>query len=104
MPSELIDTSTDGDTLIAAPDPRMFIRIKGLDLTGAGDVTVTLKSNNTVIWKSYAASADGAGIVLDCSAVRDLDCAPGEALKIGLSAAVAVAGSVVYELKGQGSY
>lgn len=103
MPSLLVDTNTDGTTLIAAPTARMFIRVLGIDLTADGQVEVTLKSGSTVIWKTYStndATVKG-GIVLNTDMVRDLDCAPGEALVLGLDGAVSVAGTIEYTIYGQ---
>ncbi len=103
MPSLAIATNTDGTTLVAAPtSAKNFIRVKGLDITGADAVTVSLLSNTTVIWSTSAAGNSGqaGGIVLNLADGRTLDCAGGEALKIGLSASVAVKGSIEYIILG----
>lgn len=100
MPTILVDTSTDGDTLVAAPGAGKFIRIVGCDLTSNGAVTVSLKSNTTTKWKTYATTNAGGGAVLPLDESRDLDCDLNEPLKIGLSAVVAVAGSLTYAIKG----
>lgn len=104
MPTIAIDTSTDDSTLVAAPSQSMGVDrrivILGLDLTAAGQVDVTLKSNSTTIWPTNSMDATtGGGIVLPISDDRDLMCSPGEALKIGLSAAVNVKGSITYVLR-----
>jgi hypothetical protein len=95
-----VNTSTDGTTLVAAPGSRQFVRVVSLSLTAGGAVDVTLKSNSTVIWYSKAMSGAtaGAGIVLPKGQV--IDCAPGQALVIGLSASVAVQGSLEYIVLG----
>lgn len=98
MPSVLVDTNTDGDTLVPAAD-RQTILVKGINLTAAGQVVVTLKLGDTVIWKTYAMNdaAVKGGIVVPFAHDRDLGAGVvGEALKIGLSAAVAVAGTIDY--------
>lgn len=103
MPALFVDTSTDGATLVAAPSaPRCFIRVNGLNLTANGAVTVSLKSNTTTIWKTYITSdpAVKGGIVLPVDGNQTIDCAPGEALNIGLSAAVAVTGTIEYVIYG----
>lgn len=100
MASLLINTNTDGATLVAAPGARQFIRVNSLNITGDDQVEISLKSNNTTIWKTYAANdlTSKGGIVLAPGQV--IDCAPGEALKIGLDGAVNVAGSLEYTIKG----
>lgn len=105
MPNLLVDTSTDGATLVAAPNSRQFIRVTGLNLTADGQVTVSLKSNSTTIWKTYAMNDPSVkgGIVIPVEQMT-VDCAPGEALVIGLSAAVAVAGSLQYVIHGPPQY
>lgn len=100
MASLLVDTNTDGATLVAAPGSRQFIRVLSLNLTADGQVEVSLKSDTTVVWKTYAMDdpATKGGIVLPPRQV--IDCAPGEALKLGLSGAVGVAGSLEYLILG----
>ena len=95
-----INTSTDGDTLVAAPGSMQFIRVYSLNLTAEADVDVTLLSDATAIWysKAMAGATAGAGIVLPPGQV--IDCSPGEPLKIGLSGAVTVQGSLEYLILG----
>lgn len=99
MATILIDTSTDGAELVPAPPAGQFIRVKGINITGNGTVTATLKSNNsTTIWKSYSmADTTKGGIVAN---FEDLDCLPGQSLNLGLSAGTAVSGSLTYVIKG----
>lgn len=101
MASLYINTNTDGDTLVAAPGSRQFIRVRNLNITADDQVQITLKSNTTVIWGTYATDDTNSlgGIVLPPGQV--IDCAPGEALKIGLSGAVSVRGSLEYLVLGQ---
>jgi len=103
MPSILIDTSTDGTTIVAAPDAFNHIRVLGLNLTADDAVTVSLKSNSTTIWKTYATNnpTTPGGIVIPTDPNNTIDCAPGEALKLGLSGAVAVAGTLEYVILGR---
>lgn len=101
MPTILIDTSTNDLTLVAAPPTGQFIRVKGFNITANGTVTVSLKSNSTAIWKTYAmADTTKGGIINPISEIQDMDCTQGQALKLGLSSAVAVAGSLTYEIYG----
>lgn len=104
MPAAVVDTSTDGDTLVAAPSQAMGVDrrivILGYDLTAAGQVDVALKSNTTTIASTNAMdSTTGGGLVMPVSDDSDLMCAPGEALKIGLSAAVNVKGTIRYAVR-----
>ena len=104
MPSVVVNTSTDGTQLVAAPAAGCFIRVNGLDLTAAGGaVVVGLKSNNTTtIWTTEAMNATGAnGIVLNVDKHRTIDCNPGESLNLGLSAAVTVQGTIEYTVLGR---
>lgn len=100
MPTILVDTSADGDTLVAAPGAGKRVRVVGCDLTANAAVTTTLKSNTTTIWKTYATTNAGGGAVLPLDVNRDMDCGDNEALKIGLSSAAAVAGSLTYRIIG----
>lgn len=101
MASLVINGSTDGATLVAAPTARLFIRVVSLNLTAEADVDVTLKSNSTIIWatKAMGGATTGAGIVL--APYQVIDCVPGEALVIGLSGSVTVQGSMEYVILGQ---
>jgi hypothetical protein len=103
MPNLLVDTNADGHELVPAPGAYQFIRVIGLNLTAAAPVVVTLKSGSTVIWKSYAmddANSLG-GIVIPTDENNTIDCAPGQALNLGLSGTVGVAGSIEYVVKGR---
>lgn len=96
MPSALIDTSTDGAVLVAAPGAGKQIRLLGWNITGAGDVEVSFKSGSSVLWTTLATGADGSGIVVPMNTDRDLHCDTNVALTIDLSSAVRVVGSVDY--------
>lgn len=101
MPTIPVNTSTDGATLVAAPASNQSIIVLGFDLVANGAVQISLKSDNTVIYgPTYAGAAAGGGVALNVDPNRDLKCSPGEALKIGLSGAVAVGGSLTYVIKG----
>lgn len=104
MPSLKI-SNVDGDTLVAAPSAYQFIRVIGLDLTASGDAdNVSLKSDTTVIWDTYAMNrSDGGGIALNIDPNRTIDCAPGKALKlaVGAGGGVTIKGSIEYVIKGR---
>lgn len=102
MPSVVVDTSTDDELIIPAPSSSQWIRIAGLDLTAKGAVDVTLVSGSTTIWKTYAMSDANSygGIVLPISNGRSMIGEKGVGVTIGLSAAVAVAGTIEYEILG----
>jgi hypothetical protein len=94
MPALVVDTSSAGDaTLVAAPTSKVFTRVIGVDLSAASAVTVTLKHGSTAIWtKTINAGQAPTGPTAELT----LDCAPGTALVINLSGAVAVKGVVQY--------
>lgn len=102
MPS-LAVSNVDGDILVAAPSAYQFIRVIGLDLTASGDTDLlSLKSNNTVIWSTYACNkTDGGGIALNIDPNRTYDCAPGEALKLGVTGGTTIKGSIEFVIKGR---
>lgn len=79
--------NVDGDELWPAPSQFQFIRVIGGDLTSTGDAgEVSLKSNTTIKWRTQAMTAEGLGITLNVDRERTIDCNPGEALKLGVSA------------------
>jgi len=100
MPTLNVDVSSSGDTtLVAAPVSTSWkIRVIGLDLTSNSQVVVTLKDGDgNVLWTTLAMNAStGGGIVLPPTKKRDIDCAAGKLLKINLSGAVRVGGSITY--------
>ena len=102
MPSALIDTSTDDDEIIAAPGTSKQIQLLGWNITADGTVVVEFKSGSTVLWKTYAMNNDTVkgGIVVPLSPDRDLFVDANTPLTIGLSDAVAVAGSIEYAIVG----
>ena len=102
MPSIVIDTSTTGNTtLVAPPGTLSSIQVLGLNITSANTVTVSLYSGAVLLWKTYATTIAGGGIVLQDTAERAMFCAPNQPLILNLSAPVAVAGSLTYVIKGQ---
>jgi hypothetical protein len=101
MPTIPVNTSTNDTILVPAPQPNQFIRVLGFDLTASSAVNISLKSGSTVIYgPTYATNVAGGGLVLNIDPNRDLDCAPGQPLKIGLSASATVGGSLTYVIKG----
>ncbi len=102
MPS-LPVSATNGDTLVAAPSAYQFIRVIGLDLTASADAdAVSLNSDSTVIWSTYAMNrTDGGGIVLNVDPNRTIDCLPGQALKISVGTGVTIKGTIEYVVKGR---
>lgn len=104
MPSLKV-SNVDGDELVAAPSAYQFIRVIGLDLTASGDAdAVSLKSNTTEIWNTYAMNkSDGGGISMNVDPNRTIDCLPGQALKLGVGAGggVTIKGSIEYVVKGR---
>jgi hypothetical protein len=103
MPSLVVNSSTDGQQLVAAPGARRFIRVIGLDLTaGSAVAPVSLKSNNTtVIWETQAMGGSSAGgIVLNVDRERTIDCNPNESLNLGLNTSVTVQGTIEYIILG----
>jgi len=101
MPTIPVNTSTNDTVLVPAPQENQFIRVLGFDLVASGAVDISLKSGSTTIYgPTYAANAAGGGLVLNVDPNRDLDCAVGQPLKIGLSSPVFVGGSLTYVIKG----
>lgn len=101
MPS-LHVSNVDGDTLVAAPSSMQFIRVIGGDLTASAQSVVSLKSDTTVIWDTYAMDDPNSlgGIALNVARDRTIDCAPGKALKLGVSTMATVKGSLEYIVLG----
>lgn len=102
MPSLAI-SAVDGATLVAAPSAFQFIRVIGLDLTASADAdNVSLKSDSTVIWETYAMNrTDGGGIVLNVDPNRTIDCLPGQALKLGVGNGATIKGTIEWVCKGR---
>jgi len=102
MPSILIDSNTDGTSLVAAPGANRRIRINGFSLTAAGTVTVSLKdgASGSAVWKGYLGT--GLGVVVPASADWELFLTANTALVLGLSGSVAVAGSLDYTVVNMG--
>jgi len=104
MPAAVVNTSTDGDILVAAPSQSMGVDrrivILGFDLTSVEAVIVSLKSGSTVLWTSNAMNnSTGGGIEVPISNDSDMMCAAGVALTIGLSAAKTVKGTIRYAIR-----
>lgn len=103
MPSVLINSSTDGDVLVAA-QPGYLIRVLGFDVSAATAVQFGLDSKaaggtRTNIYLTNATLGTGFGIVRPPFDDWQLDCNPGESLVIKLGGAVNVAGALTYALK-----
>lgn len=104
MPAAVVDTSTDGTVLVAAPSASLGVSrrivILGFDLTSIEAVIVSLKSGSTTIWTTQAMNGTtGGGIEVPVSNDSDLMCDPGTALTIGLSAAKTVKGTIRYAIR-----
>lgn len=101
MPYILIDTAVTGNTtLVPAQGAYASIHVLGLDITSLNTCTVSLYSGTTLLWKTYATTIAGGGIVLPCGLTSELFCKPNDPLILNLSAPVAVAGSVSYTIVG----
>lgn len=110
MPTRPFDTNENGYVLVGPVGSRQQILVKGLDITAADQVVVSLKRGSATVWKTYAMNdaATLGGIVLNFDRDRDLgqfdtngDQVPsGGSLTLSLDGAVAVAGSISYEVIG----
>jgi hypothetical protein len=100
MPTQTFDGQADGATLIAAPAAGCFIRVLGGELSSpSAIVTVSLKSDTTVIWETKVMGATPFAASMNVDKERTVDCAPGQALKLGASAG-AVSGQLEYVIYG----
>lgn len=100
MPNVTFDAQADGATLVAAPATGCIIRVLGGELsTPSAIVTVTLKSDTTVIWETKKLGATPFAVEFNVDKERTVDCAPGKALKLGASAG-AVSGQLEYVVLG----
>lgn len=90
-------------TIVAAPaSPTQFIRVHGYVINGAGAVVVTWQGVPTKGNISGAMDLAAAGATISAEYSRDglFDLAPGDALKLNLSAAIQVSGHVTYSIQG----
>jgi hypothetical protein len=99
-----ISASSSGDnTIVAALDGQKIVLLN-YTLIAAGNVGVTWKSGaSTSLSGAMAMAANGgaapsAGPLTPAGVVGLLETAPGEALVLGLSAAVAVGGHITYRV------
>lgn len=100
MPNVTFDAQADGATLVASPAAGCFIRVMGGELSSpAAIVTVTLKSNTTVVWETKKMGATPFAAEITVDSQRTIDCAPGQPLLLGASAG-AVSGNLQYEVYG----
>lgn len=89
--------------IVAAPvSPTQFIRVHGYVVNGAGAVLVTWQGTPTKGNVSGAMDLAAAGQTIVAPVVREgwFDLAPGDALKLNLSAAIQVSGHVTYSIQG----
>lgn len=101
MPMLTFANKTDGQELVAAPAAGLFIRVIGGELSNEIAVPlVSLKSGSTVIWQSEKMNATPFSVEINVHPERTIDCAPGQALNIGASAA-AVSGNLEYLILGR---
>lgn len=100
MPTIRINTSTDGESLVAAPGAGKAIQIHSWDLTAAGAVIPAFETGATTLWDTQAMNiaGGGTGIVIPYSPARTLIGTTNTALTIGLSAAVNVRGTLDYSI------
>ena len=58
MPCILVDSATDGTSLVAAPEANRKIRVNGFSLSAAGAVTATLKDGaaGSALWQGTMAT------------------------------------------------
>lgn len=96
MPSILVDSSTDGTVLVAAPGANKRIRVNGFSLSAAGAVTASLKDGaaGSAVWKGTMAT--GVPHTLLPKADWEIFLTANTALVLGLSGAVNVAGTLNY--------
>lgn len=95
-----VDTASSGQTTLVSATAGKKVKVVGYALIAGGTVAVKLQSNSTDLTGAYPLVANG-GIVdrgqQDGGHV--LETAVGEALKLNLSAAVQVSGTVSYYLE-----
>lgn len=94
-----INAATDNE-IIAAPGANQIIQIWGMVGIAAGAVSMTIKSGTTSLTGAMPLSASNGFSAWSGHGQPILECAPNEALKITLSAAVLVAGWLIYSIKG----
>ena len=101
MPWQKLDAVSDGTTLVAAPPTGQFIRVIGLNFSSpSAIVTVTLKSNSTVIWETKNMGASPFGERVPTDPNNTIDCVPGDPLVLGASGG-AVSGGLEYVIYGK---
>lgn len=99
-----ISVSASGDTaLLAAPaNPKVYYRVFKVRASAAGAVSMKFKSGSTDLTGAMPMVTgtpfiSGEIIPTFSGLAKEFDTAPGEALNINLSAAVAVGGWLVYQ-------
>lgn len=98
----VINTALIGDTTIVPAIAGMRIRVVGYTALAAGAVVVTWKSDSTALSGPMAIGTT-VGLLLTQNQTSDqsefgiIQTAPGEALVLGLSAAVQVGGHINYK-------
>jgi hypothetical protein len=101
MPSAAVSVSTqNANEIVAAPTSPKFIRVHGYVLAAAGTVSVKWQSASTDKTGAMPFVANDKLPVPSTPLDGWFDCAPGEALNLHLSAAVAVTGHVHYSVQG----
>lgn len=103
MPCILVDSATDGTSLVAAPGANRVIRVNGFQLTAAGTVTVSLKdgASGSALWKGYMGT--GLQALVPVSAEWQVTLTANTALVLGLSGATGVAGVLNYTIVNVGA-
>ena len=98
MPRILVDSATDGTSLVAAPGANRKIRVNGFSLSAAGAVTATLKDGaaGSAVWKGTMAT--GVPHTLPPKADWEVILTANTALVLGLSGAVNVSGVLDYSI------
>lgn len=98
MPCILVDSATDGTSLVAAPGANRKIRVNGFSLSAAGAVTATLKDGaaGSAVWKGTMAT--GVPHTLLPKADWEVILTANTALVLGLSGAVNVSGVLDYSV------
>lgn len=98
MPSILVDSATDGTSLVAAPGANAAIRINGFVLTAAGTVAASLKDGASGSAKVKLNLVAGSCATMPVSADWQVQLTANTALVLGLSGATNVAGVLDYSV------
>ena len=102
MPSAIVDNSGSANAteVVAAPTSPKFIRFHGAAIGSAGTTNVKWQSASTDKTAAIPFAANDKLVLPVVDLDGWFDCAPGEALNIHSSAAIAVTGHVQYSIQG----